>query len=340
MLEVTNALGLDPTGTNPDNRRMNEVHKSQGVIKLIVPEYNPYFLNSLSVYKGNRRLTKGIEWRPTDLALEATTKYAKEIYTAIILPDNQEPGDITINYQALGGEGRYNIAALKRNQILIDNDERRGVHWRNVEAKPSLYPAEKHLHILDDIYDFSVIDDYIERIKTSIQTSKTEAYIAVLRNLMPKYKYISEEDVKFNRPSRKIVTYDVLLYLLSKAKILSEISVDAEYYDWEKGSTNTIMIDTTELPTGVELKWELYAPEGWNVYGPPAPVALQNFFTTVSGAITTNSTAIREIPITVRPLTTTPAESLRFDTYVGVTIQDGRDSSGYDAVSFRININP
>lgn len=254
------SLDLDPTGANPDNKVVMEPHTlSNKAVRSIAPFMGPFFGETAQVYNGATLLQRGIHYQFAELHQEATLLYAREIWSVILIIDPTIPTNVSITYQALGGYYMYSDHAVGNLYETVMNDTRPIDFATGIINKPYEFTPTNHRHLLDDIYGFEPVVDYLERIKRAITLGQADVLLAVLRALAGRFAC---GELKQNRPSTKFVQYDALLYFLSRRKLLSKTWVDTVCCKWHKGDSAIFEVDTTDYPVGTTLYWELYTPTG------------------------------------------------------------------------------
>lgn len=178
-------LDLDITGTNPANKIVDEPHTlAPGLqVRSIAPNLGPFFGESIIVKNSSGvTLTRGTDYQLVELHQEATLKYGKEIFSVILIINSAVSSNVTITYQALGGHYTYNDNAIINlyNTVITDN---RPVNWANVLNKPDQYPPSVHSHLLEDVFGFEAVVDYLERIKRAITLGQTSIILEILQEI-------------------------------------------------------------------------------------------------------------------------------------------------------------
>lgn len=310
-------LDLDITGLNPNNRIPDEPHTlSNRPVRSIATNLGPFFGESVVVKNGASTLSRGSDYQIVELHQEATLRYGKEIASVILIINSNIPSDVTVTYQALGGHYTYNDNAIGNMYQSVMNDNR-PVDWTNIFNKPTEFNASVHRHLLEDVYGFEPIVDYLERIKRAITLGQTTVVLEIVNSLLSKFKC---GELPKCLPSNKLIQYDAMLYFLSRRKILNNIWVDKKDCVWYKGDSAVVQIDTSGYPIGTTLFWELYKPE-MNI----------GTFGAKSGSFKTNGT-IKEIQIYV------PADTgtVEYPLYLGV--KESPVDADYKAVTYLIDI--
>ena len=311
-------LELDPTGQNSDNLILGESHSlSSRPTRSIAPQHGAFFADSL-ILRSEATVwgARGVDYQIVELHQEATLRFGKEICSVILVLNPSIPSDVTISYQALGGPYAHNDKAIANLYQSVINDSR-PIAWENVFDKPTEFNPTIHRHLLDDVYGFEPVVDYLERIKRAITLGQTEVVLSIIDRALSNFDY---QELPKILPSTKTVQYDALLYFLSRRKILSNIWVEAIGKEWRKGSEGVIRVDTSGYPVGTTLYWEFYSPDG--------PIAL---FTVKHKAFVTTG-GIMELRIYV------PAETYSANTHLYIGIKEALTDEEYKAVTYRITI--
>lgn len=310
-------LDLDITGTNINNKIVDEPHSlSNTSVRAIAPNYGPFFGEGLIVKDGSTILTRGQDYQIVELHQEATLRYGKEIASVILIINSQVSSNVSITYQALGGHYCYSDVSIANLYQSVINDNR-PVDWSNILNKPTEFNPTVHRHLLEDLYGFEPIVDYLERIKRAITLGQTSIVLEIVDNVLNKFKCRELPKVL---PTNKLIQYDALLYFLSRRKILNNIWVDKKECIWTKGNSEVIQIDTSGYPANTTLYWEFYKPD-LNIV----------LFSTKKGSFKTNG-GIKEIQIYV------PAEPYitEYPLYLG--IKENLSDGDFKAVTYLIEI--
>lgn len=161
---------LDPTGTSPDNLVQGELHTTPArQIRAVAPTYGAFFSASMRVRdtSNNQLLTKGVQYYPAELYEIPTAKFGKEVCAIIVITDASVSNNISLEYQAVGGEFSSAATAVVQ-QIEALNLDDRPIEWGSVIEKPSEYPPSHHLHDAGDIYGFEYLVHAIDRVRAAI----------------------------------------------------------------------------------------------------------------------------------------------------------------------------
>lgn len=318
MTALALRLNEDRTGNNPNNKIVNEPYVlSNKPTRSIAPINGPFFGESLIVMDGARILSRGVDYQLVELHQEATLKTGKEIYSVILIINKDISSAGTVTYQALGGHYQYNDAPIANlfQSVLNDN---RPVDWTNIFNKPTEFNPTIHRHLLDDIYGFEPVVDYLERIKRAITLGQTSIVLEIVNSLLSKFKC---KELPLILPSNKLIQYDALLFFLSRRKILNNIWVDKKYCKWVKGQNGIIEIDTSGYPVGTRLYWQFYKQNNENV----------SLFTDKSGWIVSNG-GICELTVYI------PSDLYITESNLYLGIKENPQDVDFKAVTYVIDI--
>ncbi|MDD2819165.1 MAG: hypothetical protein PHN51_10300 [Candidatus Nanopelagicales bacterium] len=312
-------LDLDPTGQNPNNLIPDELHTLGSTpVRAVATRHGPFVCgpNSPLVKSGATVLQRGIDYQVAELHQEATLRYSKEIAEIILILNPAVGPDVTVTYQALGGPYAHSSAAIANLYQTVMQDNR-PIDWANVKNKPADYLPTVHRHLLDDIYGFEPVVDYLERIKSAITLGQTQLVLNILEELLSQFRC---KELPKVLPSNRMMQYDAFLYFMSRKKLLSNVWIDVPECSWVKGQSAMFEIETSDYPVGTTLYWSFYNPHG--------PVAL---ISNTSGTITTNG-GIVQVQIYVPGEANVNNEKL----YLGV--KEDPDAEDYLAVTYQIKV--
>ena len=254
-------LDLDVTGVNPANRIIDEPHTlSNTRVRSLVPMYGPVFAESVIVKDGARVLVRGSDYQIVELHSEATLLYSKEIASVILILDTNVSQIVSISYQALGGRYLYNATdqAIGNLYQTVMNDNR-PIEWKNVFNKPTEFNPTVHRHLIDDIYGFEPVVDYLERIKNALNLGQVSLVLEILNKIYARPSY-DQLDNYLPTALPKMSRFDAIAYLLSKNKVISNIYIKVHEYEWKKGLSHTFTIDCRGYPAGKTLFYEFFIP--------------------------------------------------------------------------------
>lgn len=161
---------LDPTGVDPDNLVLGEIHQMEHrAVRAIAPKHGAFFAESLRITDTvtGVALVPGVQFYAAELYAMPSGRYGKEIDAVILIVDPNVADRITISYQALGGEFSTSAEAIM-NMINNLNIDGRPVAWGAIVGKPDEFVPARHLHDLGDIYGFEYVVHALNRIESAI----------------------------------------------------------------------------------------------------------------------------------------------------------------------------
>lgn len=179
---------FDPSGGLAANRVPPESHTitpaNGSDFDVIIPSFAPFFRKGLVVkhITSGQTLVEGIHF---DLGykFEAASKQtATPIYGAIVITDRTLSGQLTVEYQTLGGEWVMDTQEILTILQNVKTDPRT-VRWEYVIDKPITFPPVDHLHHSDDLVGMDDVTKGIEAIRVAIGDSAGKALSALLEHL-------------------------------------------------------------------------------------------------------------------------------------------------------------
>jgi len=179
---------LDITGVNPDNRVVGEIHELPNrTVRALAPLYGAFYTESVVIRDTSNGLvlTKGTQWRATEMFEFPTGRYGKEICGIILITDPTVSNTVELEYQVLGGEYGTNLDAVL--QMLNVYTEDRPVAWPDLIGKPDAFTPAAHYHDAGDIYGFEYVVNALERLRQAVLLGDVASHDEIL-------KYIDRQD--------------------------------------------------------------------------------------------------------------------------------------------------
>lgn len=167
---------FDPTGKSKDNYIHGEIHTLPPTNKrIIVPKFGAFYAKSLIITQGQKILVKGKDYELAGLYHDATVEVGQDVNIMIYFSNLDITGDITINYQVVGGDftGVWETIQQYVNVLLVDP---RKVKWDDILAKPEFYAPREHFHDVNDIYGLNALVGKLEEIRLAVQHIRTKGY--------------------------------------------------------------------------------------------------------------------------------------------------------------------
>ena len=258
---------LDPTGHNPNNLVIGEVHTlSTAQVRAVAPIYGPFFAESTVVYDHgtNVLLTKDVDYQLVHLLQDASLTFGKEICQIILITNRAVSNKVRLNVQLLGGNYQNSAKAISDAYDTFASDNR-PVDWVNgVLNKQTQYPPSLHMHLLEDVVGFGALVVALERIGQAVTLSNIPAW----QNLVDwvqqfNQNYASDADIINMVSSEKLVNMQVLLKTLDKYNF-NAITFRPSARRFTLGGSVTFKIDCTNFPHGENLYWTVEHDENSN----------------------------------------------------------------------------
>ena len=174
---------LDRTGISPDNLVSGELHTLPSrLVRVIATTYGAFFTDSLQITDSNTNaiLTKDVQYYAAELYEIPTAKYGKQICSIVVITDISVSDNVSLRYQALGGDFSNSVTAIVQ-QIEALQLDNRPIGWGNVIDKPNDYAPSHHLHDLGDVYGFEYLVHAIDRVRAAIEFGDAASHDAIYR---------------------------------------------------------------------------------------------------------------------------------------------------------------
>lgn len=162
----------DSSGTALTNRITNEIHtvpRSRNRAFALVE--GPFYGESVVVtwVSTNQQLVRNVDFELLYLHQEATVKTAKAVYCICRLINPDVVGDVSVDYQVVGGQYSSNFAAI---QMVLDslNLDTRPVAWQNIIGLPVEFPPSPHLHHAAELYGMEHVVEALNQIALILES--------------------------------------------------------------------------------------------------------------------------------------------------------------------------
>lgn len=174
---------LDPTGVSLDNLVSGEPHVLPNrTTRVVATSYGAFFADSLRVFDitNNRELVRGISFQAVEMYELPSAKFGKEICAVVLITDQTVSSEVSLTYQALGGDFSLSADAVVRmfESLAIDN---RPVAYPSIINLPAEFPPVHHLHDIGDVYGFEYMVHALERIVEAIRYGDTGSHDRIYR---------------------------------------------------------------------------------------------------------------------------------------------------------------
>ncbi len=161
-------LPLDLTGQATTNKISNEVWTVGPGSMAIVPQETPFFTKGLVVQNAAGQILAPVQqYMALDLNQAATAQSGQDVCGAILITDPTQVGQITITYQAIGGQysgSNSTIAAALATLPLVAGQ----VQWGQIVNPPATYAPTDHTQDASTIYGLDEVVYGIEGIRQAV----------------------------------------------------------------------------------------------------------------------------------------------------------------------------
>lgn len=183
---------LDSTGASANNWVQGEIHALPArTVRVLAPTYGAFFTTSMVVtdLANNQVLTRNTQWYAAELYEVPSAKYGAEICAIVVITDTSVSPNVSVSYQALGGEYSTSADAVI-NQINTLLDDNRPVAWGDIINKPEEYPPSHHLHDIGDVYGFEYLVHAIDRLRAAVELGDDFNHDTIYQYIDDKYASI------------------------------------------------------------------------------------------------------------------------------------------------------
>lgn len=172
---------LDLTGDSNNNYMTGEVRAiGTAPNRAIAPQAGAFFGASMQITD----LVTNKDLLPTQfqfqyLHTEATTRTGEEVWGVVVITDPTVAPNVSLSYQALGGENNGTTGTLLKELTTLSNDDR-PVALTNITGKPSSYTPVPHMHWIGDTYDWDYVVTALELCLNAMSLAKAASYDSTL----------------------------------------------------------------------------------------------------------------------------------------------------------------
>lgn len=183
---------LDITGVATTHRIVNETHTLTKDKQVIVPHEAAFYTNLMTIRKGNKTLTHGIDYEFGNFYEEATRITGKEVMVTIRFL-SKITGTVSLTYQTVGGEFTdLNDNVIELLESLIHDT--RKVRFDDIINLPKAFPPQRHLHDISDISGWIALVTNMIEVRDAILNLRVYRNTEIYRQLEDMYVRIGEVD--------------------------------------------------------------------------------------------------------------------------------------------------
>ena len=203
---------LDLTGEHPDNKISDELHVVDSRTRVFALKAGAFYTNSVKITYLGDPLVPNEHFKFVRL-VEAAVKRSRKNVAMFVLITAEVHGEVHIEYQCVGGEFQEIPESLIEMLESYKHDAR-GIYYKDLIDKPTLFEPVRHLHSIYDIYGLNPVADPLNQL-VAIQRERAAKADSIL---MMKLHQIEEKikDVDFSKINEANI--DALRVEVAKAK--------------------------------------------------------------------------------------------------------------------------
>jgi hypothetical protein len=183
MTAVIVQYPLDPSGTNPNNLVTGEIHTMvKRKVRAVAATYGAFFADTLKVYDQatQRLLTKDVDYYAAEQYELPSARYGKSICGVVMILDQTVGDQVSLTYQALGGD--FSTPATQTVTVLEHfNLDNRNAAWAPIVPKPSDDQSGLLAFSGTGPYTFEYLAIAIDRLARAMQYGDEVAHDALIQ---------------------------------------------------------------------------------------------------------------------------------------------------------------
>ena len=203
---------LDLTSKHPDNKISDELHVVDSRTRVFALKAGAFYTDSVKITYLGDHLIPNEQFQFVRL-VEAAVKRSRKNVAMFVLITAEVRGEVHIEYQCVGGEFQEIPESLIE-MLESHKHDARGIYYKDLIDKPTLFEPVRHLHSIYDIYGLNPIADPLNQL-VAIQRERAAKADSIL---MMKLHQIEEKikDVDFSKINEANI--DALRVEVAKAK--------------------------------------------------------------------------------------------------------------------------
>ena len=203
---------LDLTSKHLDNKISDELHVVDSRTRVFALKAGAFYTDSVKITYLGDPLVPNEQFKFVRL-VEAAVKRSRKNVAMFVLITAEVRGEIHVEYQCVGGEFQEIPESLIE-MLESHKHDARGIYYRDLIDKPTLFEPVRHLHSIYDIYGLNPIADPLNQL-VAIQRERAAKADSIL---MMKLHQIEEKikDVDFSKINEASI--DALRVEVAKAK--------------------------------------------------------------------------------------------------------------------------
>lgn len=213
---------LDLTGKHPDNKISDELHVVDSRTRVFALKAGAFYTDSVKITYLGDHLVPNEQFQFVRL-VEAAVKRSRKNVAMFVLITAEVRGEVHIEYQCVGGEFQEIPESLIE-MLESHKHDARGIYYKDLIDKPTLFEPVRHLHSIYDIYGLNPIADPLNQL-VAIQRERAAKADSII---LMKLHQIEEKikDVDFSKINEANI--DALRVEVAKAKEIIDAIGDPE----------------------------------------------------------------------------------------------------------------
>lgn len=176
MLFRKQSRPFDPTGKATLNLVIGEERSfSTAEDRIFILSHGSYYTESVVIMDGEKRLTRGVDFKCLLLYADASKASSKEVGVAIKILNPTITG-VTIDYQVVGGKYQDVIPVLRDLMANLGDELVSPIRWSDIVGKPEKYNAAAHQHPYWEFSGWGVLINPLDRILNGIHYQDRRKY--------------------------------------------------------------------------------------------------------------------------------------------------------------------
>lgn len=177
---------FDPTGVSLDNYVGNETRQLRRMpVRCIIPINGAFYQKGFVIYDQafpGLPLVPGEQYELHQLYPDPTHAAGIAAYGLVVITDTDVSDNITMSYQAVGGEWSNMMVAIAQLLTTLAGDNRSTL-WSNLSGVPDSFTPVHHQHAVGDGYDFDQWTFAIERILAAVKLRDLISHDSILTDV-------------------------------------------------------------------------------------------------------------------------------------------------------------
>lgn len=177
---------LDPTGSSPNNKVVNEPRHIgfENKNRVFQPRAGAFYVDSMYLVDAqtHQPLVRERDFKCIHLDTANTHKFGKAIAFMVVITNPSVSSDVYGSYQAVGGMSSYLVPVINQLIPMLENDDRT-LSWNNIVDRPPAFPPGPHYHDVGDFYGFEYMVLSLMQISELITDKDIDDHVPIVNFL-------------------------------------------------------------------------------------------------------------------------------------------------------------